>query len=397
VRVLYLSPRQCWPPTSGAKLRDYHLARALGRSSELSYVYYTEPGSPPVDGADMPFCSRLVSVPKPRPYAAAKVARGLAGKWPLPILNYTSPRFLDAVRGLAILPFDVIHVDSIHLAACEAALRPVLGNAAVIYNWHNIESELMFRYSVESDSWARKPYAKLTAKRLERAEKSILSSALGHIVCSERERAELANRAPHARIAVIENGVDTQAFELPRRDAQLKRIVFVGAMRYHANVEAAQWFARTIWPAIQKRFPEFMFTIVGADPAPEVVALRELAGVEVTGTVPDVRPYYRDAFAAVVPLRVGAGTRLKILEAMAANVPVISTTLGAEGLKVENRRNILIADDESAWLPGLTSLSDAHTRQRLAKAGRALVCELYDWGVIGTRMVEKYREWLETR
>ena len=190
-------------------------------------------------------------------------------------------------------------------------LRDEFGTARVIYGWHNIESELMNRYSAGSASWPRRVYAGLTAGRLASTEASILQTAHGHIVCSERERAELLERAPEARIAVIENGVDTTAFDPDRLPGDRRRIVFVGAMSYSANIDGAVWFARKVWPEVQRRLPGYHFTIVGADPATEVLALREVDGVEVTGTVPDVRPYYRDAFAAVVPLRVGGGTRLK--------------------------------------------------------------------------------------
>ena len=127
-----------------------------------------------------------------------------------------------------------------------------------------------------------------------------------------------------------------------------------------------------------------------------MLALRAVAGVEVTGTVPDARPYYREAFAAVVPLRVGTGTRLKILEAMAAGVPVLSTPLGAEGLEVTPGQNILIADAEADWLPAFGSLlASSGRREELVRAGRRLVCAQYDWTEIGAKLAMLYQNWLE--
>jgi polysaccharide biosynthesis protein PslH len=125
--------------------------------------------------------------------------------------------------------------------------------------------------------------------------------------------------------------------------------------------------------------------------------LRQEAGVDVTGTVPDVRPYYRDALASIVPLRTGGGTRLKILEAMAAGVPVVSSPLGAEGLMVEHGANILLADpdDAGAWIQALTLLAgDSARREQLAGAARALVREHYDWTMVGRSLWQAYREWL---
>jgi glycosyltransferase involved in cell wall biosynthesis len=168
-------------------------------------------------------------------------------------------------------------------------------------------------------------------------------------------------------------------------------------MSYHANIEAAVAFTRTVWPGIRERFPEWRLTLAGLDPAPAVLALRGEANVEVTGTVEDVRPYYREAVAAIVPLRTGGGTRLKILEAMAAGVPVISTPLGAEGLAVTPGVDILIAEKDGDWLPFMTALStQGDLWNRLAEAGRRLVTARYDWEALGQALYETYCRWLWT-
>jgi glycosyltransferase involved in cell wall biosynthesis len=219
------------------------------------------------------------------------------------------------------------------------------------------------------------------------------------VVCSEREREQLQKTVPAARIAAVPNGVDTEYFtqtDLPA--ASRNRIVFVGLMNYHSNVEAAVAFAREVWPRLRPLLPGCSLTLVGAAPASAVLALREIAGVEVTGTVPDVRPYYRDALAAIVPLRTGGGTRLKILEAMAAGVPVVSTALGAEGLDVAPGENILLADpaNPDAWVHQLTGLAQSESRrQQLTASARQLVRERYDWNILGESLWKTYREWLE--
>jgi polysaccharide biosynthesis protein PslH len=157
------------------------------------------------------------------------------------------------------------------------------------------------------------------------------------------------------------------------------------------------FFATDIWPHIRRRMPDFKLAIVGANPAPAVRALAELPGVTVTGTVPDVRPYYRDALAAIVPLRTGGGTRLKILEAMAAGVPIISTPLGAEGLAVSNGKNALIVDanDAESWINHIVSLTEspAH-RTQIIDAAHRLVETRYDWAHLGAKLRETYSAWL---
>jgi glycosyltransferase involved in cell wall biosynthesis len=203
--------------------------------------------------------------------------------------------------------------------------------------------------------------------------------------------------APQARIATIETGADVRSFQETPPAAERRRILFVGWMAYHANVEAAVAFTRTVWPGIRERFPGWRLTLAGLDPAPAVLALRGEANVEVTGTVEDIRPYYGEAIAAIVPLRIGGGTRLKILEAMAAGVPVVSTPLGAEGLAVSPGVDILIAEKDEDWLPQLSALStQGDVWNRLAEAGRRLVTARYDWEAIGQVLYETYCRWLWT-
>jgi glycosyltransferase involved in cell wall biosynthesis len=348
-----------------------------------------------MSAADLPFCRRVVTVPKPRGYTPAKIARGFLGRWPLPVVNYTSPEMQAALAAiLKQEQFDLIHLDSIHMAAYVPMLQKATG-APMVYDWHNIESEAMRRYSLHERSLLRSRYAALTASRLWTLEQRALRETSGHLVCSDRELVELQSRVPQARVAVIENGVDSGFFAASGDAAgDRRRIVFVGSMGYHANAEAAVYFARDIWPGISRRFPQWTFTIVGANPTPAVLALHGSNHVEVTGTVPDVRPFYREARAAIVPLRVGGGTRLKILEAMAAGVPVVSTTLGAEGLASSPAKDILIADREEEWVAHLDALSDGGLWSALSEAGRELIRARYDWEAIGGKLWQAYSEWL---
>jgi sugar transferase (PEP-CTERM/EpsH1 system associated) len=398
MRVLFVSPRQCWPPTSGAKLREYYFARALGRHTAVTYVFYADPAGPPVGAAELPFCEKIVPVPAPRRYTPAKILKGLAGRWPLPAVNYTSPGMQEALAHiLGGASFDLAHIDYVNMAPYATLLR--LGGAArQVYDWHNIESELMRRYSRGAAAPPRKLYAAWTARRLEGLEKRVLREALGHVVCSARERDILLRAAPGARVEVVENGVDTAFFDQPVPAAQERNcLVFVGLMSYHANIEAAVGFVRSVWPEIRERFPAWKLILVGANPAPAVTALAAEKNVEVTGTVDDVRPYYQRALAAIVPLRTGGGTRLKILEAMAAGVPVISTTLGAEGLAAAPGRDLLIADSQPEWIERLTALArEPRLWRALTDSGRDLVRARYDWSMLGETLYETYLGWLKS-
>lgn len=362
----------------------------------MTYIFLVRPHDQALHDTELSFCRRAIPIRAPRAYTPWKLSRGVWGPWPVTVANYTSPELIRAARELLRKErYDLVHVDGIHLAGCEIALRPELDSIPVFYDWHNIESELMENYSRQTISLVKRYYAALTARRLFAAEARILQTASGHVVCSERERAILQRREPGARVAVIENGVDKPAFDAAMKssDPARERIVFVGSFNYHANIEGVLWFAQSIWPAIRQRFPETKLTLVGSDPSPAVLALRDQPGIEVTGTVPDVRPYYGGAFAAVVPLLSGGGTRLKILEAMAAGVPVISTPKGAEGLLVSAGQNLLIADAAPQWVAALDRLRNQKERAQIVAAARECVTA-YDWENLGRKLFDTYRRWI---
>ncbi len=398
MQILLLSPRQCWPPVSGAKLREFYLARALGENASLTHISFNEPGQSAPSGSDLPFCDQILSLPRPALYTPGKIVRGLLGRWPLPVVNYQSTDMMSLIQDVtARNRFDIIHFESIHMAAYAPALRKHT-DALFVYDWHNIESELMFRYGANTPSIVRKLYARLTGARLSGLERQILRDGSAHVVCSAREQINLHQISPTARLAIVENGVDAQSFTAVDNHAgDPHRIIFVGSMNYHANIEAARYFVHKVWPDLRSGHPHWRLTLVGSSPAPGVLELQHQAGVEVTGTVPDVRPYYENALASVVPLQTGGGTRLKILEAMAAGVPVISTAIGAEGLAVTSGENILISDSDSAWATHLASLADSpDLRARLAGNGRELIRTRYDWQVLGQALYQVYVSWLNS-
>jgi len=404
MRILFLSPRQPLPTRSGAKLREYHFLRALGKRAEVTYVYFADAGAAALTTTDLPFCREVVAVPKPPAYTASQTVRGILGRWPLTVLNYTSAAMDEAVaRAAESREFDIVHADGIHMIRYVRAAAARQSGLKAIYNWHNIDSEVMHRYAETTASRGRGWYAGQTAVKLELLEGEILREARGHVVCSERERAQLLELAPQARIAVVENGVDTAYFAGAGAGASFgegaggrRHVVFVGAMDYFPNSEAAVYFAREVWGRVRSRLGGAELVIVGANPGAEVLALGELPGVRVAGMVPDVRPYYGQALAAVVPLRTGGGTRLKILEAMAAGVPVVSTPLGAEGLDVTDGVNALLVEpgDAEGWAEKLGGLMDSEERRAgMTEAGLELVRTRYDWEILGAKLRDTYEGW----
>lgn len=392
--MLQFAPRVCWPLDTGAKLRNYHLARVLAQRAGVALLAFADRKQSPDELQDT--YDQVITVPRDAAYTFAKVLRGLLGPTPLPVLNYTTESMKrDLRRLLGRQDFDIVQMESIHLMDYLTIIRAARNHPVLVCDWHNIESELMRRYSEREPSRFRRAYAVKTARLMREFEKRALREFDAHIVVSERDAERLRELNPDARIFVIENGVDTALYSDAgaRDESPARRIVFVGSMDYHANIDGAVNFAREVWPRLRERRPELVFTIVGKDPTPEVRDLAQIPGIEVTGTVDDVRPFYREAIAAIVPLNVGGGSRLKILEAMAAGVPVVSTTLGAEGLDVQHDENILIADTNEQFLEAIISLVTIKARHNhLVVAGRALVSRRYDWSGLGLSLFSIYEE-----
>lgn len=345
---------------------------------------------------EMRLFARVLAFERERSYTFAKIVSGLLGPSPLPIVNYFSPKAGERFRELLLSEeFDAVQFEGVHLLPYVRILREVKPTHNVIIDWHNIESELMRRYAAAEMNWPKRLVARRTAALLENAEEQLLRSSRLHTVASERERELLLARNGGIDIRVIGNGVDVSHFAKGTNPStQSKNVLFVGSMDYHANVDGVVWFVRQIWPGIHAKMPELVFTVAGRDPGPPILSLAS-DSVRVTGTVDDVRPYYEDAFAVVVPLRVGGGTRLKILEAMAAGVPVISTRLGAEGLDVENEVDILLADTADEMLSALMQLRRSpELWRRLAARARSLVTKKYDWDSLGDQLFRMHEEQL---
>lgn len=406
MKLLYFSPHEFWPVNFGAPLRNYQLAKHLAAHSSVTFVELRRALSGKKLSPDDHGLAEVVSLKKDRPYAPSKVLRGLVGPTPLTVLNCWSRDSASQLAGLLDSKhFDSVQIEGVHLMRYLPIIQKMPAGPAIVVDWHNIESEGMWRFSRTTGNRAKQIVAERTATLLERAETWLLDNCPTHTVTSERERQKLLTKRPAANIQVIPNGVDTSLFtakkiaEASSREGQegtKPTLLFVGYMNYHANIDAVTWFCRTAWLEIARNYPDLQFTIVGRDPTPEVRALAS-DRIHVTGTVADVRPFYASAIAAVVPLRSGSGTRLKILEAMAAGVPVVSTQIGAEGIEVENNVHLMVADSVAEIVAAVDKLArSVETRSRLSQAARSLVCRLYDWSIIGGRLYRIHADLAES-
>jgi sugar transferase (PEP-CTERM/EpsH1 system associated) len=268
----------------------------------------------------------------------------------------------------------------------------------LIYDAHNAEWVLQ-RRALHADAakrrrWPAAAYSLIQTVKLRRYEARVLNAASATVAVSEADAEALRQLAPHARILVAPNGVDTNYFGPDdSADVDADLCVFTGKMDFRPNVDAVQWFCDNVWPRVRRERPTARFAIVGRDPSPAVRALTALPGVVVTGGVPDVRPWVNRAGVVVAPLRVGGGTRLKVLEAMAMAKPVVATSMAVEGLNVTPGAEVVIADSPADMASNIVALAtDPARRAALGKAARQRTEFEYRWETTGWRIEALYRD-----
>jgi glycosyltransferase involved in cell wall biosynthesis len=253
----------------------------------------------------------------------------------------------------------------------------------VVYFAHNVEHQIWHRLASVTRQPMRRAALELEWRRVRRCEARMVRQSALTIAVSDADRADLAALAPAARVGVVPTGVDVDAF-VPARGGEVPgRIVFCGSMDWYPNEDAVLDFAEHVWPGVRAAVPHATFQIVGRRPAERIRRLAGRNGIDVTGTVPDVRSFVAAADVCVVPLRVGGGTRIKIFEALAMGKAVVSTTIGAEGLGLVDGTEAVLADGHEALNAALIRLCrDPGERARLGAAGRARVASRHTWHAV---------------
>jgi polysaccharide biosynthesis protein PslH len=262
----------------------------------------------------------------------------------------------------------------------------------VVLFQHNVETMLWRRMADTEKSAMRKMSYSIEARKMAAYETRTLQRFRHVIAVSEHDRKEMLALAPGCTITVVPTGVDTEHYKpAPSVSGTPPRIVFTGSMDWEPNIDAVEYFCHDIFPSVLAQFPDARFQIVGRNPYPRVKKLASTS-VEVTGTVPSVAEYLRNATVVIVPLRIGGGTRLKIFEAMAMRKALVSTSIGAEGLDVTSGKDCLIADDALSFASAILAiLRDPALRQTYEENAAALAAR-YDWSQIAKRFADALSE-----
>jgi sugar transferase (PEP-CTERM/EpsH1 system associated) len=381
VRILFAAAYLPYPPDSGGRTRSYHLLRWVAERHAVDLLAFCHD---PADLTGVPALQRLCASVRTVPAPAYPL-----GPWARLRRTLLAPADLVMPRRSAQMaaalvhspPFDLAFLDE--LGVSEYA-RLATGKPTILSK-QNVEGslyrQLARRKRPLSPAWA---LAHLEALALARYEGSTVALFRQVIVVSEQERARLAGRCPAGRIAVVPNGVDTSYFApQPGVGEEPDSLVFVGAFFWPPNADAARWLVSDILPHIRHEVPGVRVCLVGHDPPPEIQAMAHPPEVVVAGSVPDVRPYLARSAVCVAPLRIGGGTRLKILDALAMGRPVVSTSLASEGLDLADGHELLIADGAEAFAAAAVRLlRDPAQRAELGAAGRRAVEKRYTWPVV---------------
>jgi glycosyltransferase involved in cell wall biosynthesis len=304
---------------------------------------------------------------------------------PFAVSKFTDRQVRQAVRTAAESGrFDVAVCDflSASLNFPEHIAMP-----SVLFQ-HNVESSLWHRMGNTESNWLRGAVYRIEAWKMKRYETKTLGRFRHIIAVSDTDRQQMLGMNSSCQITVVPTGVDTEKYRpAPPSVATPPIVVFTGSMDWEPNVDAMEYFCAEIWPLVLIAAPGARFQIVGRDPHPRVRKLAS-ASVEVTGTVPSVGEYLRDATVVVVPLRIGGGTRLKIFEAMAMSKALVSTAIGAEGLDVRPGRDILFADEAKDFAANIVRLIDDEKLRHQIECAAAEQARRYDWACIAERFAE---------
>jgi len=401
-RLLFLCQTLPYPLDGGVWIRTYHVMRMLSEAFEVTALCFERMGvSGTRDRRDVREAldvlgrfGRVEVFPIPQTGRRTRFVwdhlRSLLTRKAYTRFLYDSQGFRSRVRELlAKERFDMVHVDSMDLAA----YLPEVASLPVACVHHNVESSLLRRRArFEGGTLARR-YFSLQAHLMEKIEREWVPRIALNVMVSQADLEELRALAGTGHYTVVPNGVDVEEFE-PGPGSE-RGLAYIGGTNWFPNLDALEFFGQRILPELRRSGFDQPVRWVGSASPEQQKIYRERFDVELTGYLDDVRPPMREALCHIVPLRAGGGTRLKILNSWAMGKPVVSTSIGCEGLDARDGENILVRDAPKEFSEAILALSrDEGLRRRIGEAARRTAVEVYSWDVLGRKMNETYLDLL---
>ena len=391
MKILFLSPTVPFPLTDGGRIRVFNLLKQIAQKSDVTLLALE---TQPTDAEGVAQLQQLgiqvhlvPNAPTLPRLSFGTLANAFFKRQPITVARYDLPAYRQKFKALiATDTFDLVHYEMFHTAQfrTETDLPSVLSQ-------QNVDSAIWRRLCGETANpfykfayWTQQ----LAFQRYER----VLSPKFDAVTCTSDIDATVFQRhCAEDVIEIIPNGVDVTHYQPDFPAEAPAHLIYIGSMDWYPNEDAVAFFADEVLPQIHAEVPEVKFSIVGGNPSARVQKLAEREGIVVTGRVPEIKPYFAEATVFVVPLRIGSGTRLKILEALAMGKAIVSTSVGAEGLDLKNGEEIFIADEPMFFAEAVTRLlKDPSLRRRIGESGRDRVEQDYDWRSISEKLHQRY-------
>ena len=393
MKLLLLSSRPPWPPTRADQMTVERMLRFLaarGVAVDLLCFVEDEAEDRALRGELGPVCREIETVRLPRLRSFARTALSLPGREPMQVAYYRSPEMERRVRErVARERYDLVYVHLIRMA--EYARRLPLPKVIGL----QISQALNLQRMVDNASDpARRLFYRIETARVRPYEAALCRDFDRVFLVGARDVEELAKTAPVANAVVQPHGQDVPSAERVRGACREPgSIVMSGVMATYTNVNAATWFAREIFPHVERALPEASFWIVGRQPQREVKALARPPRIVVTGEVPDVYDWLLRAEVGVAPLRIGAGMQNKLVQAMASELPVVATSVANEGIGATPDAHLLVRDEPRAFADAVVGLlRDSAERERLGRAARSFVEQHWTWEAHFERQLQVFRD-----
>ena len=378
--ILLVAPSWPHPPTWGFATRVYNLAKQLSARHHVTLLAYGAGDVTAATKAAEPIFQSVQFVPHP---AATRSKRRAQATSLLSSRSYHVGALRSASmqaafeRLLSERSFDLVQVESSQMALSRSG-----SGIPFVLDEHNIEYLLIRRLAEVESSPDRKAFGYIEAAKVRWEEVQAWRHCDGAVFTSEADLDVMRAPFPEKPACVVRNGVDVEYFSPSDYEPEASTVVFTGSINYRPNTDAVAYFIKEVMPRLLRLKPSARFVVVGQGAPDSVLRLAD-ANVEFTGAVPDVRPYLARAAVVIAPLRVGSGTRLKILEALAMGKPVVTTTIGCEGLSVVDGEHLIVADDPQRFAEAVARLmSDRELATQLGRSGRELIERDYSWSVV---------------
>ena len=401
MNLLFLTPNLPHPPTQGSSIRNWGLISSLSRNHRISLLTFVNQSN--IVSNHLSNCCYTVEVTKtPARNMLQRISTMVLSNKPDMSERLSSKEYSMKLHHLLDnQTLDAIHIEGLEMTPYLTQISDYYKNKTnrplLIYDAHNAETVIQRRALntdiLEPKRWPTALYSIIQLRRIRNLELEACLQADTVICVSNEDSTALKNIIPTLNPVILPNGIFLSDYPESTQRVKISPpvLLFSGKMDYRPNIDAVVWFANEIFPSVQQLHGKAKFLIVGKSPTGRVLKLDKEPGITVTGAVNDMRPYIAAATVCVVPLRMGGGTRFKILEAMALSRPIISTTIGAEGFPVTNGKEIIIADSPEDQIRAIDSLlCQEHTRTHLGKEGRTLVSNQYQWESIVSNMKNVY-------